>query len=151
MQYRVNLFPRDSEFLHDFFHSRASLKILKYRSHRQPGVSNTHAPLTFPGILSTAGHWDQSRIAIFAPPFIVAGYVVFYHGRSQRHTYHFPKNFPTPTRTSTVLIPGLGSLNPAFEICKYRSSKLKACLSPSTCIPNAAEGVKFTPDVPVGT
>ncbi len=24
---------------------------------------NTHAPLTLPGMLSTAGHWDQSRIA----------------------------------------------------------------------------------------
>src|ERR1700681_3794282 len=26
---------------------------------------NTHAPLTLPGMLSTAGHWDQSRVAIF--------------------------------------------------------------------------------------
>src|SRR5579862_9879619 len=30
---------------------------------------NTHAPLTLPGILSTAGHWDQSRGAIFLPSF----------------------------------------------------------------------------------
>jgi hypothetical protein len=29
---------------------------------RVPG--NTHAPLTLPGMLSTAGHWDQSRVAI---------------------------------------------------------------------------------------
>src|SRR5947207_11386034 len=26
---------------------------------------NTHAPLTLPGMLSTAGHWDQSSTAIF--------------------------------------------------------------------------------------
>src|ERR1700730_17726029 len=26
----------------------------------------THAPLTLPGMLSTAGHFDQSRLAIFA-------------------------------------------------------------------------------------
>src|ERR1700693_2296508 len=32
--------------------------------------------------------------------------------------FYFPKNFPTPTRTCTVLIPGFGELNPAFEICR---------------------------------
>jgi len=26
---------------------------------------NTHAPLTLPGMLSTAGHWDQSSVAMF--------------------------------------------------------------------------------------
>ena len=26
---------------------------------------NTHAPPTVPATLSTAGHWDQSRIATF--------------------------------------------------------------------------------------
>src|SRR5271157_2023036 len=26
---------------------------------------NTHAPLSLPGTLSTAGHWDQSRVAMF--------------------------------------------------------------------------------------
>src|SRR5258706_11450563 len=30
---------------------------------------NTHAPLTLPGMLSTAGHCDQSRVAMFLPPF----------------------------------------------------------------------------------
>jgi len=28
---------------------------------------NTHVPLTLPGMLSTAGHWDQSRVVIFLP------------------------------------------------------------------------------------
>jgi len=27
---------------------------------------NTHAPPSLPGTLSTAGHWDQSRVAIFS-------------------------------------------------------------------------------------
>jgi hypothetical protein len=29
---------------------------------------STHAPLTLPGMLSTARHWDQSRFAIAGPP-----------------------------------------------------------------------------------
>src|ERR1039458_4215841 len=37
---------------------------------------NTHAPLSLPGTLSTAGHWDQSRVAMFRPPFLLT----FYHG-----------------------------------------------------------------------
>src|SRR6266852_2929456 len=32
-------------------------------------VLNTHAPLTLPGTLSTAGHLDQSRAAMFLPSF----------------------------------------------------------------------------------
>jgi len=31
---------------------------------------NTYAPLTLPGILSAAEHWDQSRDAIFLPSFL---------------------------------------------------------------------------------
>src|ERR1700730_11215234 len=30
---------------------------------------NTHAPLTLPGMLSTAGHCDQSRFAMICAPF----------------------------------------------------------------------------------
>src|SRR5664279_2113959 len=30
---------------------------------------NTHAPLRLPGMLSTAGHWDQSRVAMFLSSF----------------------------------------------------------------------------------
>src|SRR5580698_4702942 len=35
---------------------------------------NTHAPLSLPGTLSTVGHWDQSRVAMFWLSFIVAPY-----------------------------------------------------------------------------
>jgi len=31
--------------------------------------------------------------------------------------YFFPKNFPNPNLTCTVLIPGFGVVSPAFEIC----------------------------------
>src|SRR5450755_1771589 len=41
---------------------------------------NTHAPLRLPGTLSTAGHCDQSRAAMFLPLFIVACYAGFYYG-----------------------------------------------------------------------
>ena len=39
--------------------------------------------------------------------------------KGYHHTriYFFPKNFPNPTRTCTVLIPGFGVVSPAFEIC----------------------------------
>jgi hypothetical protein len=42
----------------------------------------------------------------------------FVLGASEIHVSYFPKNFPIPTRTSTVLMPGFGELNPAFEICR---------------------------------
>src|ERR1700681_631763 len=37
---------------------------------------NTQAPLSLAGTLSTAGHWDQSSVAMFRLSFIVA----LYHG-----------------------------------------------------------------------
>src|SRR5450631_1166106 len=44
---------------------------------------NTHAPLTLPGMLSTAGHCDQSRVAMLLPTSIVA-FTPFYHRTSVR-------------------------------------------------------------------
>src|ERR1700737_3109136 len=44
----------------------------RFSNTRETGMRvslNTHAPLTFPGMLSTAGHWDQSRLAIIILPF----------------------------------------------------------------------------------
>src|SRR5215471_15722445 len=64
--------------------------------------------------------------------------------------YLLAKNFPNPTRTWTVLIPGFGELNPAFEICMYRTSRVHAC-SRKKWTPNATEEVKFTFEVPLGT
>src|SRR5437588_7068096 len=41
---------------------------------------NTHAPLRLPGTLSTAGHRDQSRVAMFLPRPILT----LYHGSPAR-------------------------------------------------------------------
>src|ERR1700675_622347 len=53
---------------------------------------NTHAPLRLSGTLSTAGHCDQSRVAMFLPPFIFT----FYHGltTASRKDRHLRKLLP---------------------------------------------------------
>jgi hypothetical protein len=38
MQYSVDLFAGNGEFLHDFFHSQASFQILEHRGNRHPGI-----------------------------------------------------------------------------------------------------------------
>src|ERR1039458_10243690 len=45
---------------------------------------NTHAPLTLPGTLSTAGHWDQSRVVMCVSSF----HRSVYHGSASasRHS-----------------------------------------------------------------
>src|SRR5260221_12517029 len=65
---------------------------------------NTHAPLTLPGMLSTAGHWDQSRIAMFVPPFIAA----FFHNSDAGHPaapLHEKDIAPAPVH-ATYSLPG---------------------------------------------
>src|SRR5271168_5113057 len=64
-KHRHNRLPRQMEPLHDFFDCGPGLKIFDTMATGIRVSLNTHAPLTFPGMLSTAGHWDQSRIAIF--------------------------------------------------------------------------------------
>jgi hypothetical protein len=66
-EHRLNLLPRYMKLLDDFLDARTCLKIFKNRSHGHPSVRNTHAPLRLPGMLSTAGHWDQSSVGIFLP------------------------------------------------------------------------------------
>lgn len=44
---------------------RLGRSVIEQDSHVSQVPLNTQAPLTLPGMLSTAGHWDQSRIAIF--------------------------------------------------------------------------------------
>src|SRR5580700_8330776 len=75
---------------------------------------NTHAPLTFPGMLSTAGHWDQSRIAIFAPPLIVTGYVMFYYGPVPSSRALLPEELPPP--------------NPHFQGVNPRVRRTQPCI-----------------------
>src|ERR1700734_4050679 len=116
-KHRHDRSPRQVEPLHDFFDSGPGLKIFEHNGNRHPRIFEhpRAADLSRDALDSrTLGPIEDCHIP--ALPFIVAGSVVFYHGSAAR--VHFPKNFPTPTRTSTVLIPGFGELNPAFEICR---------------------------------
>src|SRR5713101_6276088 len=65
--------------------------------------------------------------------------------------HHFLQNLPTPTLTCTVFSPGFAVASPAFDICRYRTSRLQLYFAPSTCVPSAAADVKFTVFVPVRT
>ena len=67
LKHRCGLLPRHVELFHYFFDAQI-FEILDDCGNRQPGVPKNHAPLNRPGTLSTAGHWDQSRLAIVRPP-----------------------------------------------------------------------------------
>jgi hypothetical protein len=69
---------------------------------------NVQAPLTLPGMLSTAGHCDQSRIALFLPSF---------------HHSLLPSFFPRFGGDSSVLIKTLprrlSGVDVEAEYCAY--------------------------------
>lgn len=68
-EYGYDLFPRHVEPLHDLLDTRPGFEIFE---NVETGIRvslNTHAPLTLPGILSTAGHLDQSRLAMIVASF----------------------------------------------------------------------------------
>ena len=63
-QHHHDLFPPQMMPFHDFVHSGPNSR---FSNSRETGIRvslKTHAPLTLPGTLSTAGHWDQSRAAM---------------------------------------------------------------------------------------
>src|ERR1019366_5320592 len=72
----------------------AGFDIFEDCSDGHTGPRSTHAPLTLPGMLSTAGHCDQSRFAIAGPPF-------------SRIAPNFSGNTggKDPERTSTASVP----------------------------------------------
>src|SRR5271157_4779954 len=51
---------------------------------------NTHAPPSLPGTLSTAGHWDQSRVAMFLALLFLSTTV-----RQWRHALGCPGSHPS--------------------------------------------------------
>jgi hypothetical protein len=62
---RIDLFPRQPVVqLNQFVDSNAVIQILQHNRDGLRVSLNTHAPLTFPGTLSTAGHCDQSSCFI---------------------------------------------------------------------------------------
>jgi len=64
-QHCVDLLSGDVEFLHYIFDSQTSLQVFEHVATGIRVPLNTQAPLTFPGTLSTAGHFDQSSVAIY--------------------------------------------------------------------------------------
>ena len=64
IEHRCNLFPRHIELFHYFFDAQI-LEIFDAVATGKRVSRNTQAPLTLPGTLSTAGHWDQSRVGMF--------------------------------------------------------------------------------------
>jgi hypothetical protein len=58
-----HLLARDVELLDDLLNAQI-LEVLDDGGHRQAGTLEHQAPLTLPGMLSTAGHWDQSSAAM---------------------------------------------------------------------------------------
>ena len=67
IQNRGDLFAGDVELFHNFVNRHAVLKVLEDGGDGHARATETHAPLTFPGALSTAGQVDQSK-AIAQPP-----------------------------------------------------------------------------------
>jgi hypothetical protein len=57
IEHGVDLFARDVELLHDFLDAQISQISMTVATGRRVSL-NTHAPLTLPGMLSTARHWE---------------------------------------------------------------------------------------------
>jgi hypothetical protein len=53
------------KLLDDFLHAEPASRFSKTVATGIRVSRNTHAPLRLSAALSTAGHWDQSRLAIF--------------------------------------------------------------------------------------
>jgi hypothetical protein len=61
-EHSYHLFPCHVEPLHDFFYACPGFEVLKTVETGIRVSLNTQAPLRLPGMLSTAGHCDQSRL-----------------------------------------------------------------------------------------
>ena len=64
LKHGVDLFPRNIELLNDLVYAGSSFEVSNTADTGMRVFLNTHAPLSRPGTLSTAGHWDQSRVAM---------------------------------------------------------------------------------------
>ena len=64
VQHRRDLFAGQVEPFDDLFYTGSRFEILENHSDRHPCTTEDPRPLTFPGMLSTARHCDQSSAAI---------------------------------------------------------------------------------------
>src|ERR1017187_5635777 len=67
-QHRCHLFPRDVKPVHHLTDSRSRSRLSNTTETGVRVSRNTQAPLRLPGMLSTAGHCDQSRLAMICAP-----------------------------------------------------------------------------------
>ena len=67
-QHRYHLFPRDVKPVHHLTDSRSRSGLSNTTETGVRVSRNTQAPLRLPGMLSTAGHCDQSRLAMICAP-----------------------------------------------------------------------------------
>lgn len=63
-EHSLDLLLGHVELLDDFVDGGTSFEVSKTVATGMRVSRNTHAPLRLSGTLSTAGHWDQSRIAM---------------------------------------------------------------------------------------
>jgi hypothetical protein len=60
------------KLLNDFLDAGAASRFSKMAETGIRASFKTHAPLSLSGTLSTAGHWDQSSVAMCLPSFHLA-------------------------------------------------------------------------------
>jgi hypothetical protein len=64
LEHGLDLLPRNRELLQHLVNAQPSSRFSKTIATSVRVPLNTQTPLTLPGMLSTAGHWDQSSEAI---------------------------------------------------------------------------------------
>ncbi len=74
-EHRLNLLSSDIVLLDDFLDARTDFEVSKIVATGIRVSLNTHAPPRLPGMLSTAGHCDQSRAGISLLSSFVALYM----------------------------------------------------------------------------
>ena len=67
LEHGLDLLSCYLKLLDDLLYGRACLQVFKNRGDGHPGVFEHQAPLRLSATLSTAEHWDQSRVAMFVP------------------------------------------------------------------------------------
>jgi len=86
------LLSRQMKPMHDLVDAGPVLQVAKHDRSRCPTPRNTQAPLRLPGMLPTAGHCDQSRLAMRCTPLL--GYAPDNRqaGSRLRQTAHRPRS-----------------------------------------------------------
>src|SRR5579872_3157 len=95
-EHSLNLLTRHMKLLDDFLYARTCLKIFKNRSHGHPRVTEHPRAAALPRNALHGLALRPIEICHVLPPFMVAGYVVFYHGWAASSRVSLPKKLPHP-------------------------------------------------------